>query len=146
MLNNCSSLFLHTFLFINSISLPFELIECCPPLNLLSLFLFQSFCLLCFFGCCEFWLPWIRLSFHYGKSINVCKTEFTSWKTVYKIDAYIMKNNSIQCTCSYACLRLVLLFSLKQMARHGFTHKISDCYEHLPCFSSVIKLSHTCPG
>ena len=29
------------------------------------------------------------------KVINVYKTEFTSWKTVYKIDAYIMKNNSI---------------------------------------------------
>ena len=37
-------------------------------LNPLSLsVLIRSFRLFCFLGCCECWLPWIRLSIHYGK-------------------------------------------------------------------------------
>ena len=61
-------LFLHNSLFINSIPLSFDLFEPCAALNLLSLFiLFQSFCVFCFFRCCECWLPGIRLSFHVGK-------------------------------------------------------------------------------
>ena len=61
-------IFLHISLFINLISPSLDLFKLCAALNLVIFCLASEFLFfLGFFGCCECWLPWIRLSCHYGK-------------------------------------------------------------------------------
>ena len=145
-MNACSFLFLYTTLFINSISLSFDLLESCAAMNLLSLFiLFWSFWFLCFFGCCECCLTWIRLSFHYGKQwwLSVKSwplNKFTTWKTIITFQQiYIMKNNDniymLTCMPPYFRYYCFLWRTWHVMfSQTEFQTGINICHMFLQCF------------
>ena len=90
--------------------------------------LFRSFYFLYFFGCFECWLPWIRLSFHY-KDIN--KIPVRGAACIRPSLHHEKHFNIILATL----LLPPLIFSLKHMACHGFTH------ENLSCNVSSVSLN-----
>ena len=103
--------------------------------RLLPSVLFRSYSFLYFFRFCECLLPWIRLGFHFEKHWYFTQNLVLSlaWMlvTVYKIE-FTSRKSLITFTCSLLYTRIrILLFSLKHMACHVFTHEISDWNKHL---------------